>query len=66
LHFEREPDGRYVLDIAGGHSYLRLIAISDRVGLQMTEVLRAQVMRGCVERIPDVVATHLLTRESAS
>lgn len=65
LHFDREPDGQYVLDIAGGHSYPRLLAISDRVGLQITKVLRAQVMRRDVERLPDVMATRLLTHDGA-
>jgi fumarate reductase (CoM/CoB) subunit A len=65
LRFDREPDGSYVLDRAGGHSYPRLLAISDRVGLQMTKVLQAQLMRREVERVPDVMATRLLTRSDA-
>lgn len=65
LRFDRESDGSYVLDAAGGHSYPRLLAISDRVGLQMSKVLRAQVMRREVERVPDVMATRLLTRDGA-
>jgi fumarate reductase (CoM/CoB) subunit A len=65
LCFDREPDGQYVLDVAGGHTYPRLLAISDRVGLQMTKVLRAQVMRRGVERVPDAMATRLLTRSGA-
>jgi fumarate reductase (CoM/CoB) subunit A len=64
LHFDREAAGRYVLDIAGGHSYPRLLAISDRVGLQMTKVL-GRKLRRCtgIEHAPDVMATRLLTRE---
>ena len=42
LRFDKKADGRYVLDRAGGHSYPRVMAISDRVGLQMTKVLRAK------------------------
>jgi succinate dehydrogenase/fumarate reductase flavoprotein subunit len=44
LQFDREPDGRYVLDIAGGHSYPRLLAVSDRVGLQIAKVLTKLVV----------------------
>lgn len=64
LQFDREPDGRYVLDRAGGHSYPRIMAISDRVGLQMTKVLGTQLLR-CdgVEHHHDVMATRLLTRD---
>lgn len=66
LQFDREPDGRYVLDRAGGHSYPRIMAISDRVGLQMAKVLGTQVInRDGVERQPDVVATRLLTHDDA-
>jgi fumarate reductase (CoM/CoB) subunit A len=61
LNFDREPDGDYVLDEAGGHSFPRLLAISDRVGLQMTKVLRAQVTKRDVTQFADVVATELVT-----
>jgi fumarate reductase (CoM/CoB) subunit A len=62
LNFDREPDGDYVLDEAGGHSFPRLLAISDRVGLQMTKVLRAQVTKRDVTQFADVVATELVKR----
>lgn len=63
LRFDREADGSYVLDRAGGHSFPRVMAISDRVGLQMTKVLRARLLRFGVDRSPDVMATRLLTRD---
>ncbi len=63
LQFDKEPDGRYVLDRAGGHSYPRVMAISDRVGLQMTKVLRAQCLRLGVSHHPDVMTTRLLTKD---
>ncbi len=61
LRFDKESDGRYVLDRAGGHSYPRVMAISDRVGLQMTKVLRAQLLRQGVDHHPDITTTRLLT-----
>ena len=63
LCFDKKPDGRYVLDRAGGHSYPRVMAISDRVGLQMTKVLRAQLLRRGVDHHPDVNITRLFTRD---
>lgn len=63
LRFDREPDGRYVLDVAGGHSYPRVMAISDRVGLQMTKVLRARLLHHEVDRHQDVMATSILNRD---
>lgn len=64
LCFDKKPDGRYVLDRAGGHSYSRVMAISDRVGLQMTKVLRAQLLRQGVDHHPDVTTTRLFTKDS--
>ena len=63
LCFDKEPDGRYVLDVAGGHSYPRVMAISDRVGLQMTKVLRTRLLCYKAEHHPDVMTTRLLTRD---
>ena len=63
LCFDKKPDGRYVLDRAGGHAYSRVMAISDRVGLQMTKVLRAQLLRQGVEHHPDVTTTRLFTKD---
>ncbi len=63
LRFDKKPDGRYVLDRAGGHSHPRVMAISDRVGLQMTKVLRAQLLRQGVDHHPDVTTTRLLTHD---
>lgn len=63
LCFDKKPDGRYVLDRAGGHSFPRVMAISDRVGLQMTKVLRAQLLRRGVDHHPDVTTTHLFTKD---
>ena len=63
LCFDKKADGRYVLDRAGGHSYPRVMAISDRVGLQMTKVLRAQLLRQGIDRHPDVTTTRLLTQD---
>ncbi|MCF8108987.1 MAG: FAD-binding protein [Desulfohalobiaceae bacterium] len=62
LCFDREADGSYVLDRAGGHSFPRVMAISDRVGLQMTKVLRTRLLCFEAEHYPDVVTTRLLTR----
>lgn len=61
LCFDKEADGRYVLDVAGGHTYPRVMAISDRVGLQMTKVLRSRLLCFDAERQQDVVTTRLLT-----
>ncbi len=63
LCFDKKPNGRYVLDRAGGHSFPRVMAISDRVGLQMTKVLRAQLLRQGVDHHPDVTTTRLFTRD---
>jgi fumarate reductase (CoM/CoB) subunit A len=63
LSFDKKPDGRYVLDRAGGHSHPRVMAISDRVGLQMTKVLRAQLLRQGVDHHPDVTITRLFTKD---
>ncbi|MGD2271973.1 MAG: FAD-binding protein [Desulfobacterales bacterium] len=63
LCFDKKPDGRYVLDRAGGHSYPRVMAISDRVGLQMTKVLRAQLLRQGVDHRQDVTITRLFTHD---
>lgn len=63
LCFDKKPNGRYVLDRAGGHSYPRVMAISDRVGLQMTKVLRAQLLRQEVDHHPDLTTTRLLTHD---
>lgn len=63
LCFDKEPDGRYVLDVAGGHSYPRVMAISDRVGLQMTKVLRSRLLCYNTGHYPDVMTTRLLTRD---
>ncbi|MDD3827760.1 MAG: FAD-binding protein [Anaerolineae bacterium] len=64
LRFDRRPDGRYVLDVAGGHTHPRLLAISDRVGLQMTKVLGRQLLaRADVEQVHDALATRLLVRD---
>jgi len=65
LKFDRGPDGRYVLDQAGGHSYPRVMAISDRVGLQMVKVLRNQARLRQIERCPDVMACRLLIHNGA-
>lgn len=63
LKFDRDTDGDYVLDIAGGHSYPRVMAISDRVGLQMAKVLRRQVMGRGISRLPDMMALRLLVQD---
>lgn len=63
LKFDHEPDGSYVMDEAGGHRFPRLLAISDRVGLQMTKVLRTQLTKRDVVQYADVMATELLKRD---
>ncbi|MCF8093662.1 MAG: FAD-binding protein [Desulfotignum sp.] len=63
LQFDKRADGRYQLDRAGGHTCPRVMAISDRVGLQMTKVLRAQCIRFGVRHQPDVMTTRLLTKQ---
>ncbi|MBS1248627.1 MAG: L-aspartate oxidase [Chloroflexi bacterium] len=66
LKFDRDPDGGYVLDQAGGHSFPRVMAISDRVGLQMVKVLRNQARkRENIHRHPDVMAYQLLLEDGA-
>lgn len=62
LKFDRDSDGNYVLDRAGGHSFPRLMAIGDRVGLQMTKILRTQVMKRDITRCTDVWATRLVEK----
>lgn len=63
LCFDREADGSYVLDRAGGHSFPRVMAISDRVGLQMTKVLRTRLLCFEAEHHPDVMTTRILTKQ---
>jgi fumarate reductase (CoM/CoB) subunit A len=63
LHFDREADGCYVLDQAGGHTYRRLLAVSDRVGLQIAKVLETRLIYSHVQRRSDVVITSLLVRD---
>lgn len=43
IRFDKNSDGSYVIYTAGGHSHPRVMAISDRVGLQMTKVLRTKL-----------------------
>ncbi|MDA3902411.1 MAG: FAD-dependent oxidoreductase [Desulfuromusa sp.] len=43
IRFDKNSDGSYVIYLAGGHSYPRVMAISDRVGLQMCKVLRTKL-----------------------
>ena len=43
IRFDKDSDGSYVTYIAGGHSHPRVMAISDRVGLQMIKVLRTKL-----------------------
>ncbi|HNS50905.1 MAG TPA: FAD-binding protein [Anaerolineae bacterium] len=64
LRFDRRPDGHYVLDIAGGHTFPRLLAISDRVGLQMSKVLGRRLLGQVrIEQRSDILATRVLTRQ---
>ncbi|WP_321389896.1 FAD-dependent oxidoreductase [uncultured Desulfuromusa sp.] len=43
IRFDKNSDGSYLIYTAGGHSYPRVMAISDRVGLQMSKVLRTKL-----------------------
>lgn len=62
IRFDKNPDGSYVTYTAGGHSYPRVMAISDRVGLQMIKVLRTRLH--CFNNVvcgEDLQATRILT-----
>jgi len=43
IRFDKNSDGTYIIYTAGGHSHPRVMAISDRVGLQMSKVLRTKL-----------------------
>ncbi|MEE4254643.1 MAG: FAD-dependent oxidoreductase [Desulfuromusa sp.] len=43
IRFDKNSDGSYLIYTAGGHSHPRVMAISDRVGLQMSKVLRTKL-----------------------
>lgn len=43
IRFDKNSDGSLLVYLAGGHSYPRVMAISDRVGLQMCKVLRTRL-----------------------
>ncbi len=43
IRFDKNRDGSYVIYTAGGHSHPRVMAISDRVGLQISKVLRTKL-----------------------
>lgn len=43
IRFDKNSDGSYLIYTAGGHSFPRVMAISDRVGLQMSKVLRTKL-----------------------
>lgn len=43
IRFDKNSDGSLLVYLAGGHSHPRVMAISDRVGLQMCKVLRTKL-----------------------
>lgn len=43
IRFDKNADGSNSVYLAGGHSYPRVMEISDRVGLQMCKVLRTKL-----------------------
>ncbi len=43
IRFDKNSDGSNSVYLAGGHSYPRVMEISDRVGLQMCKVLRTKL-----------------------
>jgi len=64
IRFDKNSDGSYVIYTAGGHSHPRVMAISDRVGLQMTKVLRTKLhtFRN-VEFGEDILATKIIVED---
>lgn len=60
LYFDKDADGRYVLDRGGGHTYRRLLAVSDRVGLQIIKVLWKRMLQLGIDYRPYVLTTRIL------
>lgn len=64
IRFDKNSDGSYVIYTAGGHSHPRVMAISDRVGLQMTKVLRTKLHTfSNVEFGEDILATKIIVED---
>lgn len=62
LYFDKEPDGKYVLDVGGGHTFPRLLAVSDRVGLQIVKVLWKRALEFGTEYRPYTLVTRILVQ----
>jgi succinate dehydrogenase/fumarate reductase flavoprotein subunit len=62
VRFDRDHEGTYSTYTAGGHSYPRIMSISDRVGLQMAKVLRAR-LQACRNVLisEDTLLTRIVT-----
>jgi succinate dehydrogenase/fumarate reductase flavoprotein subunit len=66
LYFDKEPDGKYVLDVGGGHTFRRLLAVSDRVGQQIIKVLWKRMLQLGVEYRPYVLTTRVLSHNGTA
>ena len=67
LYFDREPGGKYYLDIGGGHTYRRLLWVSPGwVGLQITKVLWKKIVQLQVTHRPYTLVTRILVHDGAA
>jgi fumarate reductase (CoM/CoB) subunit A len=66
LYFDKDQDGKYVLDRGGGHTFRRLLAVSDRVGLQIVKVLWKRVLQLGISYRPYVLTTRILKRNGVA
>lgn len=64
IRFDKNSDGSLLVYLAGGHSYPRVMAISDRVGLQMCKVLRTRLHTfNNVNSGEDILATKIMVED---
>lgn len=67
LYFDKDPSGKYVLDIGGGHTYPRLLWVTPGwVGLQIVKVLWKRMLQLGVRLRPYTHVTRLLVRDGAA
>jgi fumarate reductase (CoM/CoB) subunit A len=60
IFFERDPEGRFVLDEMNGHTYPRSLFHSDITGKVMVDVMRGEAERLGIRMLDDVMITLLL------
>jgi len=63
--FDRTPKGKIMQRAFGGATYRRTCHIADRTGLEIIQVLMAEVKRRKIKSIDEVIITKLVTKKRA-